>query len=69
MHQNAWPLSWQFGFRIDFLESGIQLKESIIPLTFGIQNASSTDKESVSQYVGFGIHRVNSRIQDSLGLP
>ena len=63
MHQNSWPLSRQFGFRIDFLESGIQLKESIIPLTFGIQNASSTD------FLGFGIHRVNSRIQDSLGLP
>ena len=44
-------------------ESGIQLKESGIPLTIGIRNASSSkDKES-------GIHGVESRIQDSLGFP
>ena len=69
MHDNAWPLSRQSGLRTDFLESwalesGIQLKESGIPLTLGIQNPSSTDKESVIQYL-----KVNSRIQDSLGLP
>ena len=33
------PESWA-------LESGIQLKESGIPLTIGIQNLSSADKES-----------------------
>ena len=32
------------------LESGIQLKEYGIPLTIGIQNPSSTDKESGVQY-------------------
>ena len=74
MYESAWSLSRQSGFRIDFLESkdlesGNQLKESATPLTFGIRNPSSTDKESVIQYLGFGIHRVNSRIQDSLGLP
>ena len=35
------PESWA-------LESGIQLKESGIPLTIGIRNPSSTDKESVT---------------------
>ena len=74
MHDNAWPLSRQSGLRTDFLESwalesGNQLKESVTLLTFGIRNPSSTDKEFVIQYLGFGIHRVNSRIQDSLGLP
>ena len=39
------------------VESGIQLKESGIPLTFGILNPSSTDKE-------FGIQYRESRIQD-----
>ena len=44
-------------------ESGIQLKESGIPMTIGIRNPSSSkDKES-------GIHGVESRIQDSLGFP
>ena len=33
-----YPESWAF-------ESGIQLKESGIPLTIGIQNLSSTDKD------------------------
>ena len=44
-------------------ESGIQLKESGIPMTIAIRNPSSSkDKES-------GIHGVESRIQDSLGFP
>ena len=34
-----------------FLESGIQLKESWIPLTIGIRNPSSTNKESGIQYL------------------
>ena len=42
------------------LESWIELKESGIPLTIGIQNPSSTDKKS-------GIESVESRIQDCLG--
>ena len=44
------------------LESRIQLKESGIPLMFGIWNPRSTDKES-------WIHGVGSRIQDCLGFP
>ena len=44
------------------LESGIQLKESGIPLTIGIRNPSSTDKTGV-QYLKSGlIHGVESRI-------
>ena len=39
------------------MESGIQLKESGIPLTIGIRNPSSTDTESVIQYLKSGIHR------------
>ena len=44
---------------------GIQLKESEIPLTMGIQNPSSTDKgwDPVPES---GIHSVTSRIQDCL---
>ena len=44
------------------MESGIQLKESGILLTIGIQNPSSTDKESE-------IQNLESRIQDCLGFP
>ena len=43
------PESWA-------LESGIQRKESGIPLTIGIWNPTSTDKEY------YGIHGVESRI-------
>ena len=42
------------------VESGFQLKES------GIPNPSSTEKNSENQYLKFGIHRVESRIQDCL---
>ena len=53
------------GFRISWaLESGIQLKESGIPLTIRIQNLSSTDKETRIQYLESGIESVESRIQD-----
>ena len=51
------PESWALG-------SGIQLKESGIPITIGIQNSSPTDKDLES-----GIHCVESRIQDCLGFP
>jgi len=44
------------------LESGIHLKEFAIPLMIGMENLSSTGKES-------GIYRVEYRIQDCLGLP
>ena len=49
------------------LESRIQLKESGIPLMFGIWNPSFTDKESRNQYLESWIHGVESRIQDGLG--
>ena len=49
------PESWT-------LESGIQFKESGIPLTIGIRNPNSTDKPS-------GIQYLESRIQDCLGIP
>ena len=42
------PESW-------YLESGILLKESWIPLTTGIRNPSFTVKESGIQYLEFGI--------------
>jgi len=48
------------------LESGIQLKESGIPQTTGIQNPSSTDKDW-NQLPG--IRNPRSRIQDCLGFP
>ena len=49
------PKSWS-------VESGIQLKESGIPLTIGTRNPSSTDKTGV-QYLKSGlIHGVESRI-------
>ena len=51
-----------FFLKFLLVESGIQLKESRIPLKVGIRNPSSTDKQS-------GIHAVESRIQDCLGLP
>ena len=43
------------------LESGIQFKEFGIPLTIEIRNPSSTDKESVIQYLESGIHGVDFR--------
>ena len=46
------------------LRSVVQLKKSKIPLTTGIQNTSSADKESGIQYPEFGIDSVESRIQD-----
>ena len=50
------------------LESGIQHKESGILLTIRIRNPKSIDRESVIQYFESGIHPVESRIQDYLGL-
>ena len=44
------------------LESGIQLKESGIPLTISVRNPGSTDKESEFQYQETGIHGMESRI-------
>ena len=49
------------------LESGIELRESGIPVTIGIQNPSSTDK--YWNPVQSGIHGVESRIQDCPGFP
>ena len=49
---------------------GVQLKQSGISLTMGIQNPSSTDKESGIQYLKSGMLSVESRIQIVLpGLP
>ena len=45
-----------------FLESGIQLKESGIPLTTGILNPGSTDKKSRIHSLESGVHSVESRI-------
>jgi len=56
------PESWA-------LESGIQLKESRIPIKIEIQDLSSTEKESGIQYLESGIHGVESRIEDCLGFP
>ena len=50
------------------LESGIQLKESGIPLTIGIQNPSCTDKDRNPVPVMWN-NGVKSRIQDGLGFP
>ena len=50
------PESW-------VLESGIQLKESRIPLTIGIQNPGSTE----IQYLEYAVIGVESRIQDCIG--
>ena len=44
------------------LASGIQLKASWIPLTIGIRNPSSTDKESWIQYVKSRMHCVEPGI-------
>ena len=44
------------------MESGIHLKEFAIPLMIGMENPSSTGKDS-------GIYSVEYRIQDCLGLP
>ena len=43
--------------------------ESGIPLKSEIRNPSSTDRKLGIQYLESGIHIVESRIQDSLGLP
>ena len=45
------------------------LKKSGIPLTIGIRNPNSTNKESTIQYLESGICSVESRIQDCLGFP
>ena len=58
---------WLWGPEFRALESRIQLKKSIIPLTTGIRNPSSTDNYSGIQYLKSGIHHVESRIQDCLG--
>ena len=47
----------------------IQLKESGIPLTIGIQSPNFTDKESGIQFLESGIHDVESRIEDCPGFP
>ena len=51
------------------LEPRIQLKKSEIPLKIEIPNPSSIDRKLGIQYLESGIHIVESRIQDSLGLP
>ena len=54
------------------LESGIQLKETGIPLTIEMRNPSSTDKESGMQYSllsGAIVETLSSCLQkDTLGL-
>lgn len=50
-------------------KSGMPLKVSGIPLTIGIRNPTSIDTESVIQYLRSGIHREESRMQNSLGFP
>jgi len=50
------------------LKSGIQLKESVIPLTIGIRNPSITDKEPGLQLLEPEIYGVESRIQDCIHL-
>ena len=56
------PGSW-------YLESVIQVKESGIPLTIGIENLSFIRKESEIPYLESGVQRVWSRILNCLGLP
>ena len=55
------------------LESGVQLKESGIPLVIGSENPSSTDKDwnrvPGIEYLESGIRDVESRIPSYLGLP
>ena len=63
--------SWNLGsgifllvkYGILSLESGVDPKESGIPLTIGIRNPSSTDEESGIQALESGIHDVESRFQ------
>ena len=50
------PESWA-------LKSGIQLKESRIPLTIGIQNPGSTE----IQYLEYVVNGVEPPIQDCIG--
>ena len=50
------------------LESGIQIKESGIPITIGIQNSTVLQKNTGIQYLESAIHSVESRIQDCAGL-
>ena len=49
------------------LESGIQLKESGIPFTIGIQNPNSTHKVRNPVYLQSGIDSLETKIQDCLG--
>ena len=46
------------------LESGIQLKESGIPLEIGIRKPTFTDKETKIHYREPGIQSMDSRIKD-----
>ena len=55
------PESW-------VLESGIQIKESGIPITIGIQNSTVLQKNTGIQHLESWIHSVESRIQDCAGL-
>ena len=48
------------------LESGIQLKQSGIPLTIAIRTPRSTGRGSGIQYLKSGIHGMESTIQDCL---
>ena len=50
------------------LESGIQIKESGIPITIEIKNSTVLQKNTGTQYLESGIHCVESRIQDCAGL-
>ena len=54
--------------KILLMESGIQIKESGIPITIGIQNSTVLQKNTGIQYLESGIHSVESRIQDCAGL-
>ena len=54
--------------KFSLVESGIQHKNSGIPLTIGIQNPSSTVKTGI-QHLESGLCRVESRIQDYLRFP
>ena len=63
--ENLFLWNWKSWTR----ESGIQLKKSGIPLTIDIRNPTSTNKESEIYCLEFGIHSVESRIQDCLAFP
>ena len=54
------PESWAWEYKL-------QLKESGIPLKFGVRNPSFTDKESGIQFMESRIHSLESRIHDCLG--